>query len=117
MRLRFSLKSIAAIGSLALALTAAGCEHMHDNGNSANTNNSAAAAAPPAGLPADATPFADAPGFYKAGPTGNVSLKFTAPADGSSVNGNAVAPTFTITGYPIYQDPARKKGQHIHVIL
>jgi hypothetical protein len=114
MRLRFPLRTIAANGLLAMALVAASCEPAATNSNSSNAN---AAAPQPAGLPADATPFADAPGFYKAGPTGNVSLKFTAPADGSSVNGNAVAPTFTITGYPIYQDPARKKGQHIHVIL
>jgi hypothetical protein len=57
------------------------------------------------------------PGFYQAGPTGNVSLRFTAPTDGLSSDGNSVAPTFTITGYPIYKDSERNKGQHIHVIL
>src|SRR5947207_10738947 len=116
MRNRFPLHAVIATGLLALALVAASCEPASNtnNSNSANANGSAPAAAQPAGLPADATDVAEAPGFKKAGPTGNVSLKFTAPADGSSVTGDMVAPTFTITGYPIYQDPARKKGQHIH---
>jgi len=116
MRIRRSLQAMAVTGLLALALVATSCEPATNNSNTANSNSSTPAAAQPAGLPTDAT-AADAPGFMKAGPTGNVSLKFTAPADGSSVSGGAVAPTFTITGYPIYQDPARKKGQHIHVIL
>lgn len=117
MRSRFSLKAIAITGSLALALLTASCD-MHNAGNSNTANSNAApTAAPPAGLPADAVPVPEAPGTFKAGPTGHVSLKFTGPADGSAVTDNAAAATFTITGYPIYQDPARKKGQHIHVIL
>lgn len=112
-----SLKTLAACGLLALALAAASCEPAANNTNATNANNSNAAAAQPAGLPADATDVADAPGFKKSGPTGNVSLKFTAPTDSSSLADPNVAPTFTITGYPIYQDPGRKKGQHIHVIL
>src|SRR5436305_1098154 len=117
MRNRFPLHAVIATGLLALALVAASCEPASNTNNSNSANGSAPAAAQPAGLPADATDVAEAPGFKKAGPTGNVSLKFNAPADGSSVTGDTVAPTFTITGYPIYQDPARKKGQHIHVIL
>jgi hypothetical protein len=116
MRNRISLQAAVAFGLLALALVAASCQPATNNSNAANANSSAPAAQP-AGLPADATAVADAPGFMKAGPTGNVSLKFSAPTEGSSVAGDALAPTFTITGYPIYQDPARKKGQHIHVIL
>ncbi|HKP10588.1 MAG TPA: hypothetical protein VJZ91_00710 [Blastocatellia bacterium] len=113
-----SLKMLAACGLLALTLAVASCEPAANNTNAANANNSnAPSAAQPAGLPADATAVADAPGFYKAGPTGNVSLKFTAPAEGGSLTDTTAAPTFTITGYPIYQDAARKKGQHIHVIL
>jgi hypothetical protein len=113
-----SIKTLAASGLLALALVAASCEPAANNSNATNTANSNTAnAAQPAGLPADATDVADAPGFKKSGPTGNVSLKFTAPADASSLTDSNAAPTFTITGYPIYQDQARKKGQHIHVIL
>src|SRR5689334_7023704 len=115
MRSRFSQPAVAALCLFALAFVATSCEHMHDRSNTTNSN--APAAAQPAGLPADAVPVPEAPGNYKAGPTGNVSLKFTAPAEGSAASDQAVAPTFTITGYPIYQDPARKKGQHIHVIL
>ena len=33
------------------------------------------------------------------------------------MDGNLVAPTLTITGYPIYKDAERNKGQHIHVIF
>jgi hypothetical protein len=113
-----SIRTLAASGLIALALVAASCEPAANNTNTTNTANSnTATAAQPAGLPADATDVADAPGFKKAGPTGNVSLKFSAPTDGSALNDPNVAPTFTITGYPIYQDPSRKKGQHIHVIL
>lgn len=115
MNSRFSLKVIAAFSLFALAVVTASCEQMHHNSNSANSNTPAAGQ--PAGLPADAVPVPEAPGNYKAGPTGNVSLKFTAPADGGALSDTAVAPAFSITGYPIYQDPARKKGQHIHVIL
>jgi hypothetical protein len=115
MNSRFSLKPITAFCLFALAVVAASCEQMHNNSNSTNSNTPAAAQ--PAGLPADAVPVPEAPGYYKAGPTGNVSLKFTAPAEASALSDTAVAPTFSITGYPIYQDPARKKGQHIHVIL
>ena len=118
MKSRFSHKGLLAASSLVLALVAASCEPAPTNSNASNANAGAAAAAPqPAGLPADAAAVAEAPGFMKAGPTGNVSLKFTAPADGRSLDAATVAPTFSITGYPIYQDPQRKKGQHIHVIL
>jgi hypothetical protein len=117
MRSRFSLKGIAAFCLLALALVAASCAPAATNSNSTNGNSNAQAAAPAPGMPADAVPVPEAPGYYRAGPTGHVSLRFTAPAEGSSLNGDAVAATFAITGYPIYQDPARKKGQHIHVIL
>lgn len=117
MRSRLSLKGIAIVGLLSLTLAIAACESAPTNSNSTNANSNPPAAPQPAGLPADAVPVPEAPGFMKAGPTGNVSLKCTAPTDNSSVSGNAVAATFTITGYPIYQDPERKKGQHIHVIL
>ncbi|MEN3334943.1 MAG: hypothetical protein V7641_4308 [Blastocatellia bacterium] len=118
MRSRFSLQGIAAFGLLALALFTASCEPAATNSNSTNVNsNTAAAAAQAPGMPADAVPVPEAPGYFKAGPSGHVSLKFTAPIEASSLDSNAVAATFSITGYPIYQDPARKKGQHIHVIL
>lgn len=76
--------------------------------------------APPSatGTPEGAEPMGrEAPGFYRAGPTGTVALGFNSPQDGETIEGNSIAPTFTISGYPIYFDTARKKGQHIHVIL
>src|SRR5215211_5625841 len=122
MKPRFSIAKIAALVSLPLALLAVSCapEGTNTNRNTGNANsaNSNTAAQVSTGRPADATPMGQtAPGFYQAGPTGNVSLRFTAPQDGAAVEGNSVAPTFTITGYPIYKDAERNKGQHIHVIL
>jgi hypothetical protein len=46
-----------------------------------------------------------------------VSLKFAAPPDDQVLTENSIAPTFNVTGYPIYMDTERNKGQHIHVIL
>ena len=122
MKSRFSIAKIAALASLPLALLAVSCatDGTNTNRNAANANsaNSNTATAASSGRPADATPMGQvAPGFYQAGPTGNVSLRFSAPQDGSTIEGNSVAPTFTITGYPIYKDAERNKGQHIHVIL
>ncbi|HXG64783.1 MAG TPA: hypothetical protein VNO70_06725 [Blastocatellia bacterium] len=87
------------------------------NSNTGNAN-ATQTAQKETGLPRDATPLGrEAPGFYQAGPTGDVVLQFTAPQDNQTIEGNSVAPTLTISGYPIYQDTERKKGQHIHVIL
>src|ERR1044071_3761055 len=114
----FSSAKLAAVIALALAIFAVSCSPESSNSNAGNTNsanrNAASAAS---GQPADAVPVDEAPGFFRAGPSGNVSLKFTAPTDGQSIDGASVAPTFTITGYPIYKDDERNKGQHIHVIL
>jgi len=105
------------VASLSFALLAASCTPVTTNSNgNANTANRNGGATASAGRPADAV-AASVPGFYQAGPTGNVSLRFTAPTDGQSQDANSVAPTFTITGYPIYKDAERNKGQHIHVIL
>jgi hypothetical protein len=122
MRSRFSIAKIAALASLPLALLAVSCAtdgtNTNRNAGNANTANANVSTPTSTGRPADATPMGQvAPGFYQAGPTGNVSLRFAAPQDGASVEGNSVAPTFTITGYPIYKDADRNKGQHIHVIL
>jgi hypothetical protein len=119
MRRRFSLTKLASALGLSAALMAVGCTPQATNTNTANSNSAntnAAQAAHQGSLPADAKP-ADWPGFMMAGPTGQVSLKFTAPTDNQAVSGNSIAPTFNITGYPIYMDSARNKGQHIHVIL
>lgn len=109
---------MASVASLSLALFAASCtpatDNTNGNANTANRNGGAMTAS--SGRPADAVPAAT-PGYYQAGPTGNVSLRFTAPTDNTSADANSVAPTFTITGYPIYKDAERNKGQHIHVIL
>jgi hypothetical protein len=119
----FLLTRAAAVFLLALAaIFSASCAPESNNANSTNSNANAAnrnagTGATSTGRPADAVPADEAPGFYKAGPTGNVSLRFTAPADGQNADGASVAPTFTITGYPIYKDTERNKGQHIHVIL
>jgi hypothetical protein len=121
MRSAFSLTKIAAIVSLSVALFAVSCAPETTNTNTSNINansaNNNASHSSATGRPADAVPVDEAPGYYKAGPTGNVSLRFTAPTDGQNIDGNSVSPTFTITGYPIYKDTERNKGQHIHVIL
>ncbi|HKP88179.1 MAG TPA: hypothetical protein VJZ26_18885 [Blastocatellia bacterium] len=118
MKSRFSLTKIAALVSLSVTILAVSCVPVANNTNSSNANNSnSSASAAPGGRPADAVPAPDVPGSYMAGPTGNVSLRFTAPNDGQSLDGSSVAPTFAITGYPIYKDAERNKGQHIHVIL
>jgi hypothetical protein len=100
--------------SLLFSLIAVSCSNPGVNKNLDNKNSAPATTR----LPADAKPMgATAPGFFSAGPTGNVSLKFLSPEDNKSVEGNSVSPTFAITGFPIYKDPDRNKGQHIHVIL
>ncbi|HEX8087623.1 MAG TPA: hypothetical protein VF762_02145 [Blastocatellia bacterium] len=122
MKLRFSLLKAASLVFLPAALFAVSCttEGPGTNRNAVNTNsaNNNAGAKAAGGTPADATPMgATAPGYFQAGPAGNVSLRFTDPSEGATVQGNSVAPTFTVTGYPIYKDAERNKGQHIHVIL
>jgi hypothetical protein len=119
MRSRLSFAKIVAMTSLSVALFAVSCTPDTSNTNAGNTNaanRNGGATASSSGRPADAV-AAPVPGFYQAGPTGNVSLRFATPTDGLSVDGNSVAPTFAITGYPIYKDSERNKGQHIHVIL
>ena len=122
MKSRFSLSKVAAFVVLQIALFAVSCtsDGTNTNRNSSNANsaNSNSARTATGGTPADATPMGQtAPGYFQAGPNGNVSLKFTAPLDGATIEGNSVAPTFSVTGYPIYKDAERNKGQHIHVIL
>jgi hypothetical protein len=101
------------------ALYLAGCGQKNDNINSRPGNSSSTPAAEKkGGLPSDAKPMGQAaPGYYTAGPLGNVSLRFTAPQNLQVIDGNSVAPTFNLTGYPVYKDIERDKGQHIHVIL
>jgi hypothetical protein len=122
MKSRFSLLKVAALASLSLSLLIVSCTTDGTNSNrsasNANSANSNSRSTSSSGTPADATPMGQtAPGYFQAGPTGNVSMRFAAPQDGASAEGNSVAPTFTITGYPIYKDAERNKGQHIHVIL
>src|SRR5262245_40675311 len=96
-----------------LTLVAVGCSGGGDqkNANTANTNS-----APSSSLPKDARPMGQtAPGFFLAGPEGDVTLSVLAPADGRVLPGDAISPTFNITNYPIYKDTDRDKGQHIHV--
>lgn len=69
-------------------------------------------------MPKDAKPMGQAaPGYFSTGATDDVTLSFISPVDGNVLPGNSVGPTFNITGYPIYKDEQRDKGQHIHVIL
>lgn len=107
--------------SAVIFMTSCGPQGSQSNSNAANSNSAnsnASSKAASGSRPADATPMGQtAPGFYMAGPTGNVTLRFTAPLEGQTLQGNSVAPTFDITGYPVYEDADRKKGQHIHVIL
>lgn len=81
-------------------------------------NKAAGAPEKKGGTPPEAKPMgALAPGYYAAGPNGAARLKFDEPKDGSIIEGDSVRPVLTITGYPIYKDQTRNKGQHIHVIL
>jgi hypothetical protein len=115
---RNTISKIAAIFFLSAALIGASCTQPSTNSNNANANqsNTNAQAGHQTALPANLTdsPY---PGFKQAGPEGNVSLRFTAPQANQAIQGNSVAPTFDISGYPIYMDSARNKGQHIHVII
>ncbi len=118
--MRFSFLKIALLCLLLTALLAVSCTQPANNTNggaAGNVNTNTSQAGQPAGRPANAQPVADAPGYFQAGPDGAVSLSFTSPKDGETIQGNSVAPTFQITGYPVYMDAERKKGQHIHVIL
>src|ERR1044072_6034965 len=105
MKSRLSLAKIVAIASLSVALFAVSCtpETTNINGNANTANRNGGATPSSTASPADAV-AASVQGFYQAGPTGNVSLRFAAPTDGQSMDADSVAPTFTITGYPIYKD-------------
>ncbi len=106
------MKVIASL-SLLFSLIAVSCSNPVTNKNIDNKNTASITQ-----LPKDAKPMgAVAPGFYSAGPTGNVSLSFLTPLDSKTISGNSISPTFAITGFPIYKDADRNKGQHIHVIL
>lgn len=99
------------------SIIGASCQPVTNSNNAnANQSNTNAQAAHQTPLPAN---LADSPypTFKQAGPDGNVALRFTAPQANQAIQGNSVAPTFEITGYPIYMDSARNKGQHIHVII
>ncbi len=118
MKPRLSVLKLAACCSVLAASIS--CDSPGSNSNNRNATNGNAntpAATSTSGTPAGAQPVAGAPGFFMAGPTGDVTLQFTAPGDGATIQGNAVAPTFTVTNYPIYKDDPRNKGQHIHVII
>ena len=102
----------------AAAMISASCGPQTNPQNSNTGNSNAARADQHLATPADAKPMgSEAPGYYQAGPQGSVSLRFSSPTDGQAIEGNSIAPTFQASGYPIYYDEARKKGQHIHVIL
>ena len=119
MRLGLLAKSLT-IFTCALAAAMAACgtpDRANSNSVSGNSNGAAAREdGEPAGMPAAARP-AGTPGFFMAGPTGAVSLHFLYPKDDTLVEGTSIAPEFTMTGYPIYFDSERKKGQHLHIIL
>ncbi|HYP25105.1 MAG TPA: hypothetical protein VE262_00165 [Blastocatellia bacterium] len=102
----------------AAAMLLAGCGQQGGSNNSNTANGNASPADRYSRTPTDAKPMGqEAPGHYQAGPSGPVSLRFTLPQDGQSIEGNSLAPTFQLANYPVYYDEARKKGQHIHVIL
>jgi len=105
----------AVVGTTLLAGCGPHSNRANSNAGGGNSNEPALTDQPPA-MPAEAR-FAGTPGFFLAGPTGAVSLHFTYPKDATLVENDSVAPAFTITGYPIYMDSERKKGQHIHVVI
>ena len=120
MRYTTSTFRLLACSFLLLALTAVSCS---DSGSKTNTNtstakNSNSSKSSPTETPADAKPMgAGAPGFYTIGEDADAVLKFTTPQDEQVISGNSIAPTFSITGFPIYKDAERGRGQSIHVVL
>jgi hypothetical protein len=116
MGLKLRIPNVVLIMSLAAALFLAGCSQEQAGGNKSNTNSAATQSADKkGGTPADAQLVV--PGFFQSGPTGDVSLSFTTPLDDQVIQENSIAPAFNISGYPIYKDAERNKGQHIHVII
>jgi hypothetical protein len=90
----------------------------NQNSNTANSNLANSNASQSSGMPRDAKPMGQvAPGYFMAGPNGDVSLQLTEPADGGTVPENFIRPRYSITGYPVYKDDERNKGQHVHMIL
>ncbi len=105
---------------LVFALTALSCSDSSPkkNANLAESKNSNSGKTSTTETPADAKPMgATAPGFYTIGEDAEAVLKCTSPQDEQMITGNSIAPTFNITGYPIYRDAERNRGQSIHVVL
>lgn len=112
MSLRLRVITITAVISLILA----GCQGGNQGGaNRANSNGSGQSAQHKDGKPADAELVV--PGFYQSGPKGSVSLNLASPLDAQVIEQDSIAPTFNVTGYPVYKDAERNKGQHLHIIL
>ena len=86
--------------------------------SSKSSNHPASNAAPDKNniTPTGARPLGMA-GYFSIGPTGAVALRCTSPSNDAVIEGNSVKPTFEITGYPIYRDEERRKGQHLRVII
>src|ERR1044072_4683940 len=105
---------------LLLALTALSCSDPSPkkNGNVSDSKKSDSTKSSTTETPADAKPMgAAAPGFYTIGEDADAVLKFTTPQDGQVITGNSIAPTFSITGFPIYKDVERNRGQSVHIVL
>jgi hypothetical protein len=118
MKLKNAGIKLAFLLPILFSLITVSCSSSGGNQNSGNKNPDNKNLPSANKLPVDAKPMgAAAPGFYSSGPNGNVSLSLTSPVDNKTLEGNSLSPTFTITGFPIYKDPERNKGQHIHVIL
>jgi hypothetical protein len=118
MQSRLSLLKLLAVFMLMAASIS--CETPASNSNNRNATNgnaNTAASTAQGGLPQGAQPVTGVPGTFMAGPSGDVALQYSAPVDGATIEGNSVAPTFSVTNFPIYMDSARNKGQHIHVII
>ncbi|MEW6129762.1 MAG: hypothetical protein AB1757_22170 [Acidobacteriota bacterium] len=89
-----------------------------NNANTPSSKNANTRTYAPDETPANAKPMGSAaPGFYTIGDDAEVKLQITAPKAGEVIAGNAIAPTFSITDYPIYKDVQRNRGQSIHVVL
>ena len=117
LKLRSAALRVAA-ASLSSALLVASCATKEKTTNTSAANSNVAAPSKKSGTPADARPMgATAPGYFSTAYPSSVALRFTSPTDGQTIEGDSVAPTFDIGGFPIYFDPDRKKGQHIAVIL
>ena len=110
--MKFTSRTLSLLIMAASLLTASCGSPNNANHGASNTAGAENKNATPAG----AKPLGIA-GYYSIGPTGPVALHCTSPKYDEVIEAGALAPTFEISGYPIYRDEERRKGQHIEILI